>query len=118
VVETSAGLVLIDAGFQAATVKGEMASLRLDWKRVVAIFLTHVHHDHSGGAQELRSATGAKVYAGQGDADALRAGGPLEALFGTFSIGPSQDGGPGQGQPPPPMPVPTPVDVELRGGEE
>jgi glyoxylase-like metal-dependent hydrolase (beta-lactamase superfamily II) len=115
VVETSAGLVLIDAGFQASAVKGEMAALRLDWKRVVAIFLTHVHHDHSGGAQELRSATGAKVYAGQGDAAALRAGGPLEALFGTFSIGPDSSR---QGQPAPSMPVATPVDVELAGGEE
>src|SRR5438477_8807518 len=63
VVETSAGLVLVDSGFQreAGPLKQEMAELGLDWRRLRAILLTHVHADHSGGAQYLREATGAKV---------------------------------------------------------
>jgi glyoxylase-like metal-dependent hydrolase (beta-lactamase superfamily II) len=102
VVETSDGLVLIDTGLRADLVKREMLALKLDWRRVRAIFLTHVHGDHSGGAQELRAATGAKIYAGRGDAAVLRAGRPREAYFSTFY-----------------MPVETPrsttVDVELEG---
>ena len=69
-----------------------------------AILLTHVHGDHSGGAEAMRAATGAKVYAGAGDAAVLRAGGPREAFFSTFSHARS-------------APHPTTVDVELRGGE-
>jgi glyoxylase-like metal-dependent hydrolase (beta-lactamase superfamily II) len=104
VVETSEGLVLIDAGLDqdARLLKEEMNSLRLDWRRIRAILLTHAHGDHSGGAAHLRAATGAKVYAGQGDAAVLRAGGPREAFFGTRFM-------------PNPTPGPTAVDVELGG---
>ncbi len=71
VVDTSDGLVLIDTGLHADLVKRQMALLKLDWRRVCAIFLTHVHGDHCGGAEEFRTATGAKVYAGAGDAAIL-----------------------------------------------
>jgi glyoxylase-like metal-dependent hydrolase (beta-lactamase superfamily II) len=106
VVETSEGLVLIDAGLdsQARQVKQEMATLKLDWKRLRAIFLTHVHGDHCGGAEHLRKETGAKIYAGQGDAAILRAGRPREAFFSTYYM-------------PDPTPGPTTVDVELRGDQ-
>jgi glyoxylase-like metal-dependent hydrolase (beta-lactamase superfamily II) len=104
VVETSAGLVLIDAGLHAFLVKREMGSLGLNWEQVRAIFLTHVHGDHSGGAQELRSAVGAKIYAGEGDTAILRAGAPREAFFSKFPM-------------PDPTPGPTTVDVVLKGGE-
>jgi glyoxylase-like metal-dependent hydrolase (beta-lactamase superfamily II) len=108
VVETSEGLVLIDAGLdQAATeLKQQMASLRLDWRRIRAIFLTHVHGDHSGGAQHLRAVTGARVYAGQGDAAVLRAAGPRDAFYSTY------------GMPTNITPHPTTVDVELSDGQE
>jgi glyoxylase-like metal-dependent hydrolase (beta-lactamase superfamily II) len=103
VVETSDGLVLIDAGLDkdAVDLRQEMASLKLDWRRIRAIFLTHIHGDHTGGAAYLRAATGAKVYAGKGDAAALRAGGPREAFFSTFPM------------PATIKPTPTNVDVEL-----
>ena len=67
VIDTSEGLILVDSGLDqdAGLLKSEMAKLGLDWKRVRAILLTHVHGDHSGGAEALRSATGAKVYAGR-----------------------------------------------------
>src|SRR5947209_2005958 len=45
VVETSEELVLIDSGLErdAGPLKSEMARLRLDWTRLHAILLTHVH---------------------------------------------------------------------------
>ncbi|HKB38732.1 MAG TPA: MBL fold metallo-hydrolase [Gemmataceae bacterium] len=106
VVETSEGLVLVDTGLDpfARLVKEQMAELRLDWRRLRGLLLTHAHGDHSGGARHLRAATGAKVYAGQGDADVLRAGGPREAFFSTFNL-------------PNPTLEPLTVDVELKGDE-
>lgn len=107
VVETSAGLVLIDSGLRsdAGPVKSQMERLGLDWKAIRAILLTHAHWDHCGGAEHLRAETGARVHAGSGDADVLRRGGPREALYSAFA---------------PPEEAefhPTTIDVELRGGE-
>lgn len=106
VVETSEGLVLIDTGLDddAESLKEEMTKLGLDWKKIRAIFLTHVHGDHCGGAERLRAETGARVYAGQRDAPVIRAGGPREAFFSTFNM-------------PNHSPHPTRVDVSLEGGE-
>lgn len=103
VVETSEGLVLIDTGLDkdAGALRGQMASLGLDWRRIRAIFLTHVHGDHTGGAEYLRAATGAKIHVGKADAAILHAGGPREAFFSTFPMPASI------------TPTPTTVDVEL-----
>jgi glyoxylase-like metal-dependent hydrolase (beta-lactamase superfamily II) len=106
VIETSDGLVLVDSGLDAdaASLKSEMAKLGLDWTRLRAILLTHVHGDHTCGADALRSATGAKVYAGAGDAPVLKSGQPTEAFYGTYFM-------------PNHRPHPTTVDVALKGGE-
>jgi glyoxylase-like metal-dependent hydrolase (beta-lactamase superfamily II) len=106
VVETSEGLVLIDSGLQsqASLLESQLAAVGLDPKQTRAILLTHAHVDHSGGAEQLRRETGAKTYAGRGDAGALRAGGPREALSSAFDF-------------PADPPHRTTVDVELQGGE-
>jgi glyoxylase-like metal-dependent hydrolase (beta-lactamase superfamily II) len=106
VVETSQGLVLVDSGLdgEARLLKSQMAELGLDWKRVRAILLTHVHGDHSGGAEWLRAATGAKIYAGEGDVPVLRIGKPREAFYSTYYM-------------PDNTPHPTTIDVSLKGGE-
>jgi glyoxylase-like metal-dependent hydrolase (beta-lactamase superfamily II) len=103
VVETSEGLVLVDAGLdkQAESVRQQMASLGLDWRQIRAILLTHVHGDHTGGAAYLRAATGARTYAGRGDVTILKAGKPRDAFFSTFWVPPDVD------------PVPVTVDVPL-----
>jgi metallo-beta-lactamase class B len=105
-IETPKGLVLVDSGLQrdAGELKASLEGLGLDWRQVRAVLITHAHLDHSGGAEHLRVAAGAKVYAGQGDAGVLRAGGPHEAFFSAFSL----PGGELH---------PTRVDVELKGGE-
>jgi glyoxylase-like metal-dependent hydrolase (beta-lactamase superfamily II) len=49
--------------------------------------LTHGHVDHSGSAAELHEATGAPVFAGAGDADAIQAGSALPpAVFEDWEI--------------------------------
>jgi glyoxylase-like metal-dependent hydrolase (beta-lactamase superfamily II) len=106
VVETSLGLVLVDSGLQAdaSLLKAQIATLGLDWRHVRAVLLTHTHGDHCGGSEHMHTVLGAKVYAGQGDAAVLRAGGPREAFFSTFSL-------------PDHNPHATAVDVELIGDE-
>ncbi len=106
VIKTGAGLVLIDSGLaaDAAGVREAMSRLGRDWGQIRGIFLTHAHGDHTGGAAWLSRNAGATVYAGAGDADVLRAGGPREAFFSTYHM-------PGE------SPHPTPVAVALKGGE-
>ncbi len=105
-VETTQGIVLVDSGLRsdARDLKAQMAGAGLDWRRVRAVLLTHAHADHTGGAQCVRSETGATVYAGEGDAAVLRAGGPREALFSAFEL-------------PEGTIHATNVDVALKGGE-
>ena len=105
-IDTADGLILVDSGLDqdAGPLKAEMAKLGLDWKRVRAILISHAHGDHSGGAAALRLATGATVYAGEGDVQVLAAGAPREAFFSTFYM-PDQST------------HPTTVDVALKGGE-
>ncbi len=106
VVATGEGLVLVDSGLlsDASGVKAQMRSLNLDWTQIRAVLLTHAHADHSGGAEHLRTAAGARVYAGEGDAAVLRAGGPAEAFFSAFELPGGQLHR-------------TTVDVALKGGE-
>ncbi len=105
-VDTDAGLVLIDSGLEpdASVVTAQIAELGFDVNRLRAILLTHVHADHSLGAEHLRRLTGARVYAGRGDCPPLAAGGPREAFFSVYHM-------------PELAAHATTVDVKLAGGE-
>src|SRR3954470_7706691 len=51
------------------------------------IVLTHGHVDHTGSAADLRSATGARVMAGAGDAAEIRAGSAVPpAVFEDWEV--------------------------------
>jgi glyoxylase-like metal-dependent hydrolase (beta-lactamase superfamily II) len=105
-IETPQGLVLIDSGLEARAnvVRKQISDLKFDLNQLRAILLTHVHADHSLGAEYLRSLTGATIYAGRGDGDPLRSGAPREAFFSVYPM-PNQ------------APHATTVDVKLTGGE-
>jgi glyoxylase-like metal-dependent hydrolase (beta-lactamase superfamily II) len=105
-VETSAGIILFDSGLDddARQLKSQMAKQGLDWKAIRAIFLTHVHGDHCGGAEHLRTKAAATIYAGRDDAAILRSGHPREAIFSNYKM-------------PDHAPHPTHVDVALGGNE-
>ncbi len=106
VVETSAGLALVDTGLDAdaQSVVRQMNDLGLKLADLKMILITHVHGDHSLGARRLSQMTGAKIYAGEGDAREIESGGPREAFFSTFHM-------------PQAAAHATPLDVRLAGGE-
>ena len=105
-VETSAGLVLVDTCKEtgAGPILEQLRTLELEVSGLKAILLTHAHGDHSLGARKLRELTGARVHAGRGDAGVLRDGGPREAFFSIFEM-------PGE-------PHATEIDVPLDDGQE
>lgn len=88
VVDTAAGLAIIDSGLESAHQKllAGLSRLNLDISRLKMILLTHAHGDHTMGAQRLREETGAAVYIGRDDAAPLRRGAPWEAIFSKFDI--------------------------------
>jgi glyoxylase-like metal-dependent hydrolase (beta-lactamase superfamily II) len=104
---TSAGLVLVDSGIErdGATLTALIRGWGFDINQLRAVLLTHAHGDHTLGAGHFREVTGAKIYAGRGDAQVLRDGAPREAFFSMFAM--------------PGIEIhPTQVDVELSGGEQ
>ena len=77
-VETSAGLVLIDGGPEDAEplVLANVRALGFDPKQIKWLLSTHEHFDHAGGFAVLEAATGAKLAVGPFAAQALRTGRP------------------------------------------
>jgi glyoxylase-like metal-dependent hydrolase (beta-lactamase superfamily II) len=73
-VESDAGLVLVDAGLprQERRVLRRMRALRRDSLRL--IFITHAHLDHYGSAAALRRLIGAPIAIHRADADAMARG--------------------------------------------
>ncbi len=75
-------IAIIDPGDSGAQVYDDIKSL--GFEKVAGILLTHGHGDHTGGAQELKSLCGAKIYAYEGEAKFLRdAANNVSGWFGT-----------------------------------
>jgi hydroxyacylglutathione hydrolase len=80
---------VVDPAFEVDRLQRELAARK--WK-VAAILVTHTHHDHVDGVDELARATGAPVYVGSGEAAALARAAPsaqLQPLYGGehFEVG-------------------------------
>lgn len=75
-VETGAGVILVDTGFANAAPAVLQTVDQLGYKPadVKLIFLTHVHLDHAGSAAELRRVTGAPIAMHRADVAKARAG--------------------------------------------
>jgi metallo-beta-lactamase class B len=88
VIDTDDGLVMVDTGLEAEydKIAQAMTLLGLDLKRLKLILLTHVHGDHTMGAERLRRVTAARVCIGREDAQPLRDGAPWEAIFSKFDM--------------------------------
>ena len=88
VIDTSEGLILIDSGLESdcTALLQQVKYLQLDPARIKKVLLTHAHGDHVLGAMYLARLTGAELYAGKGDVDVLRLGGPRAALFSTYDM--------------------------------
>ena len=96
-VETKAGLVLIDSGPEDAAphVLANIKALGFDPKQVKWILSTHEHFDHAGGIAALQKATGAQLAVGPFAAQALRTGkafadDPQAALLLNYPMAPAR----------------------------
>lgn len=77
-VETSAGLVLIDTGPADAAphVLANVRTLGFDPRQIKWVLMTHEHFDHVGGMAQVLKATGAQLLTGTGAAAVMRTGRP------------------------------------------
>ena len=75
-IETDAGLILIDGGLpqSAALIEASIRKLGFDAREISAILLSHAHFDHAGGIAALQRLSGASVYASGNAGKALSTG--------------------------------------------
>jgi metallo-beta-lactamase class B len=83
---TSAGIILIDAGYEstAARVPANLRALGLDPANVRIMLNTHAHVDHAAGLAALKRLTGAELFASPLDAPLLQSGGQGDFFLGDW----------------------------------
>jgi metallo-beta-lactamase class B len=96
-IETKAGLVLIDTGPAEAAphVLANIKALGFDPKAIKWLLMTHEHFDHVGGMAVIQKATGAKLLVSPGAAAAMRTGkadpeDPQAALLAKYAMPPAR----------------------------
>lgn len=77
-VETRAGLVLIDTGPADAAphVLASIRALGFDPRQIKWLLMTHEHFDHVGGMAAIQQATGGRLVVGTNAAEVMRSGQP------------------------------------------
>jgi glyoxylase-like metal-dependent hydrolase (beta-lactamase superfamily II) len=73
------GVTLIDTGLPRLhrTILNALPQIGRSVTDIAAIVLTHSHRDHTGGAAQLKAASGASVYASPVDSAAIRGAEPI-----------------------------------------
>ena len=96
-VETSAGLVLIDTGMAEAAphLLANIRALGFDPRQIKWLLMTHEHFDHVGGMAAIQQATGARLVVSPGAAEAMRSGkadpdDPQAALLAKYPMQPAR----------------------------
>jgi len=96
-VETSAGLVLIDTGPEDAAphVLANIKALGFDPRQVKWLLMTHEHFDHVGGMAAIQQATGGKLVVSPGAESAMRSGkadpdDPQAAILAKYPMAPAR----------------------------
>ena len=96
-VETQAGLVLIDTGPEDAAphVLANIKALGFNPRQIKWLLMTHEHFDHVGGMAVIQKATGAKLLVSPGAATAMRTGkavpeDPQAALLAKYPMAPAR----------------------------
>lgn len=80
--------LVVDAGTGAAPERlVEALAEHVAPEEVDAVYLTHWHHDHVGGAAALREATDAEVFIHEDEADAIREGDGRRTLGAMMGAG-------------------------------
>ncbi len=66
--------ILVDGGYPryAGRLDAGLRQLGIEHEAIEAVFVTHHHADHVGVAEHLRSAAGATIFVGEGDASIVR----------------------------------------------
>ena len=87
-IDTTAGLVLVDAGMPGSSEKiiSYMQKEGLKPEDLKYIVLTHSDVDHVGGVADLKAKTGAKIAIHQADADVLAGEKPDERIKGVRGL--------------------------------
>lgn len=96
-VETPAGLVLIDTGPNDAAqhVLANIRALGFDPRRIKWLLMTHEHFDHVGGMATIQQAAGAKLAVGRHAAKVMRTGrvdpeDPQAAILAKYPMAPAR----------------------------
>jgi metallo-beta-lactamase class B len=96
-IETSAGLVLIDTGPEDAAphVLASIKALGFDLRQIKWLLMTHEHFDHVGGMAAIQKATGGKLAVSPGAENAMRSGkadpdDPQAALLQKYPMAPAR----------------------------
>lgn len=83
-IDTGAGLVLLDGGYEATAplILSSIRKLGFDPKKIRHLMISQAHFDHAGGLAAIKAATGATMIASRADGALLERGGRGDPHFG------------------------------------